>query len=397
MAISLQKLEELYHRYVNNQLTPEELNYFLNEIGNDSSEFQQDAIIQLFDKTWNSLKSEPGKYPLKVMKLHSSIENKVIQLPSRFKWSIKLFAAASVLLTVISSSLFLYFHSHPTKISSTVIAKPMEPMVVPGRNNAVLTLGNGTKVNLNQVPNGQISTADNTSIVKQQNGQLVYSSNENGIVAVPAYNTISTPNGGQYKVVLSDGTMVWLNAASSLTYPTAFKGIERHVELSGEAYFEVAKNKNMPFTITANKVHIQVLGTHFNVMAYADEAAVNTTLLEGSVKLNFNDKSAILEPGQQGIILKNSANIILKNVDVADAIAWKNQYFSFRKESLQSAMRKIARWYDLDIEYLGDTKNKMLGGSVSRTQSIAELLEYLELTGIVHFKLEGRKIIVTPK
>lgn len=308
----------------------------------------------------------------------------------RLWWSV----AASLL---ILSTIVSYFgNSHKNQ----VVDKPAQfakshNSIVPGSNKAILILGNSDTVNLDQTTNGRITQNDQTLIKKLNDGVLKYeriaaSDSEGKIV----YNTIITPRGGQYNVILSDGTSVWLNSASSLRYPISFIGIERHVELNGEAYFEVAKNKKIPFTVNAREVNVKVLGTHFNIAAYDDDPSSKTTLLEGSVRLSGNGQEFTLTPGQQAISEKDGRKIITKTVNVQDAIAWKNGYFSFRREPLQSTMRKIARWYDVEVVYQGKVSNKLLSGSVLRTQKINELLSYLEIIGIAKFKIEGRRIMV---
>ena len=229
-----------------------------------------------------------------------------------------------------------------------------------------------------------------------KDGQLVYApGNAAGQPSsAVAFNTLLIPKGGQYEVTLPDGTLVWLNAASSLKYPTAFTGSERHVEMTGEAYFEVARNTVMPFTVSTGKSTVKVLGTHFNVSAYDDDPADKTALLEGAVVVGKGEKKVLLAPGQQAVVDHDAGAIAVRTINVDDAVAWKNGYFSFRKEDLRTALRKIARWYNVDVEYQGKETNKLLGGTVSRTQTIEEILSYLELTGIAHFTIKERRIIV---
>nr|WP_256484218.1 FecR family protein [Mucilaginibacter flavidus] len=275
---------------------------------------------------------------------------------------------------------------------------PGEQAILPGTNVAVLTLGNGKSILLNGGNIGKLAVQGGTTITKNAAGQISYQAavidqNNNETV----FNTITTPMGGQFRVTLPDGSNVWLNAASSLTYPSRFKGNERHVELHGEAYFEIFKDKNSPFTVTAEDANIKVLGTHFNVMAYKNEPSINTTLLEGSVSLSSKNAHALLVPGQQGAVDNKAPNITLQEVNVEDAVAWKNGYFSFRKQNLPAAMNKIARWYNVEVEYSGNVNNKFLGGTVSRSENIQELLNYLELTGIAKFKIDGRRIKVICK
>jgi ferric-dicitrate binding protein FerR (iron transport regulator) len=208
-------------------------------------------------------------------------------------------------------------------------------------------------------------------------------------------NTIQTPRGGQYQVILPDGTKVWLNAASSLAYPTAFTGADRAVKLNGEAYFEVADNKDKPFKVMAGNMEINVLGTHFNVMAYEDENAIKTTLLEGSVKVTNGKISHLLKPGQEGRVDRQSGAFRLLEADANEAVAWKNGVFQFGGASIESVMREIVRWYDVDVEYQGRT-NEHFRGTISRSVNASEVFKMLELTGAVHFTIDKKKIIVKP-
>lgn len=325
-------------------------------------------------------------------RIYSRIEEQ-IKAPRRL-WSTGRFwlsVAASLLVLVCAGRYFMHTNIHQ-QVKVAHVAKPAAP-ILPGTNKAILVLANGGRVDLNQVANGRIPQAGKTFINKVKNGKLIYGkadSNSNEV----AYNTIITPKGGQYQVVLSDGTTVWLNAASSLKYPSTFTGAERHVELNGEAYFEVAKNKHFPFTVSAGKVNVRVLGTHFNISAYDDDPFNKTTLLEGSVLLSKDNQQMALIPGQQGIATDNNQQLELKTVNVEDAVAWKNGYFSFKKDNIQSVMRKIARWYDIDVVYQGTQSSRTLGGTVSRTKNIDEILSYLALTGVAHFKVKERRIIV---
>ena len=304
-------------------------------------------------------------------------------------------AAAIVVLTTV-----LYINNRPA-VKPKIIAQHTEKRqtILPGTDVAVLTLGNGKKILLSGANKGMLAKQGNAIITKNATGQISYNAagSPAAIDSQTVYNTITTPKGGQFQVMLPDGSKVWLNAASSLTYPSVFKGVERHVELHGEAYFEIFKNKNMPFTVTAYNTNIRVLGTHFNVMAYENEPSVKTTLLEGSVALKVKNTSATIVPGQQAIANRLGNDMKICAVDVEDVVAWKNGYFSFTKEELQTSMNKVARWYNVDVEYKGNISNKKLWGTVSRTANISELLDYLELTGIAKFQIVGRRVIVICK
>ena len=268
--------------------------------------------------------------------------------------------------------------------------------ILPGTNKATLTLSNGQKISLDDVANGEIAQQAGIRITKSGNGQLVYTAVK-GDNAIPvAQNTISTPKGGQYQLILPDGTKVYLNAASTLSYPTAFQDKERLVELNGEAYFEVAKNKLLPFRVKSGQQTVEVLGTHFNVNAYADEGAIRTTLLEGAVKISAGMITQVIKPGQQAILNKNTADkIVITEVNTDKVIAWKNGVFSFENEDLKSVMRQISRWYNVEVIYTGVSSDEKYYGEISKNSKLGEVFEILELNN-VHFDVEGKTIKVSP-
>ncbi|WP_367868011.1 FecR family protein [Pedobacter sp. WC2423] len=298
---------------------------------------------------------------------------------------------------VIPMSLYLY-QRNQTKfkpVNTQQIAK-----ITPGGNKAVLTLANGSKIFLTDLKNGEVANQSGVVITKNRDSQLVYQrAATSPSTKKITYNKIETPKGGQFQLILSDGTKVWLNAASSLRYPSAFGPGERKVELDGEAYFEVTKNVTKPFLVSSSKQVIEVLGTHFNVNAYTNEPVVSTTLLEGSIKVisPFANTYKIIRPGQQSSIYKDDEpEIKVKNVDTDEAVAWKNGYFMFEKEELGSILRKVSRWYDVEIENpRGEKLNKLLfSGTLSKYSDVSKVLRKLELTESIHFKIMGRRIIV---
>ncbi|GAA3972163.1 FecR family protein [Mucilaginibacter dorajii] len=300
--------------------------------------------------------------------------------------------AAAVLLLTLTLGKLLLKPEKPLQFTAIKKQNSSKP-ILPGKNTAILTLSNGTSIVLDDAKNGVLAKSGKTEIKKMKNGLIAYTGKDANAGAA-ALNTIATPRGGQYAVMLPDGTNVWLNSQSSLTYPVAFNGQERNVTLKGEAYFEVAKNKKHPFIVHTDNVKVKVLGTHFNVAAYTDDDEVKTTLLEGSVNLSKGTSSAMLVPGQQGIVTATGDNIITKTVNVNQAIAWKMGYFLFRENSIRDIMKQMARWYDVEVEYKGTPTSKTFGGTYAKDKDINELLNGLELTGLVHFKIDGRRIIV---
>ncbi|MCC8423589.1 FecR family protein [Mucilaginibacter sp. UR6-11] len=293
-------------------------------------------------------------------------------------------AAASILLFLSFGAYFLLKPKPTPQLAQNTI--------LPGTNKAILTLGNGQKIDLNDAKNGALVKAAGIRITKDKKGQITYVVENTGQPA--QYNTTTTPKGGQWHLVLADGTQVWLNAASSLHYPTAFNGKERLVELTGEGYFEVAKDKAHPFIVKTAQESVQVLGTHFNINSYADEPSVKTTLLEGSVKVSNAQRSVLIKPGEQAVLVNN--DLVVKEADTEEAVAWKEGRFIFNDESLESIMRKVSRWYDVDITYKGVDPKQVFGGTLSRYGELNKLLHKIELTQGVHFKVEGRRIVVTP-
>jgi len=294
-------------------------------------------------------------------------------------------AAAASIIFALGICGVLYFKNKPVQHLLT-------QQILPGSNKAILILANGQKINLSDASSGNLATAAGIRITKDKKGQITYLVEKGGQPA--EYNTTTTPKGGQWHLVLADGTNVWLNAASSLHYPMAFNGKERKVELTGEGYFEVAKDKAHPFIVQTAQESVQVLGTHFNINAYTSEPSFKTTLLEGSVKVTNAGHSIVIKPGQQAVLKGNLLNI--QDADTEEVVAWKEGYFKFNDEPLESIMRKVSRWYDVDVTYQGISPQKTFGGSISRYDNLSQLLHTLELTKDVHFKVEGRRIVATP-
>lgn len=365
-------------------------------------------------ETWYLLKAEevedspnPTDFNVLGSRLWNQIESQMgDQLPSTIHKGratsflrssvVKIGIAATLLIATSTTYLLLKDKEMPKPF---LIAKEMD--IAPGENKAFLTLSNGTKIDLTDASTGTIASETGLKVTKLSGGTLLYKAAET-TKPTEGFNNISTPKGGQYTVVLPDGSKVWLNAGSSLRYPIAFQSGGRAVSLTGEGYFEVAHidgNKGtVPFTVTVRRSNgqqelVKVLGTHFNINAYDDEPVIKTTLLEGSVRIEAGKgKSAILKPGQQSTF--TSGNIQLEKADTEMAVAWKNGDFVFR-EDLESALRKVARWYDLEVVYdKSAPKDLTLGGWISRNRNLSEILNHIQSTGKVQFKLEGRRVTV---
>ena len=309
---------------------------------------------------------------------------------SGFKWSwLRYAAAASVILML---GITLYLLSNPRQNSQMMVAQDIQP----GGNKAILTLSNGQKITLDDAKQGQISNQSGISITKTADGQIVYQIAENlDQQEDEAMNTISTPNGGQYTIILSDGSKIKLNAASSFSFPTAFKGNKRTVRLNGEAYFEVAKRTEQRFEVQSGMQTVEVMGTHFNVDAYEDEKEIKTTLLEGSVKIATTAASLMIRPGEQAIIDRNDpAKINKTEVDTDRAVSWINDVFTFEGDDLKSIMREVSRWYNVSTVYEGVIPDKKFYGEISRKSKLSEVFKILELNN-VHFEIKGKTINIS--
>ncbi|MGN6399395.1 MAG: FecR family protein [Flavisolibacter sp.] len=302
---------------------------------------------------------------------------------------VRLFAygiAASLL--IIAGVLFLTPVFLKKKTTATIAAQA--PDLLPGTDKATLTLSNGKTIVLNSAT-GNILHEDDLNVINLD-GKISYEGKTNEI----AYHTLTTPRGGQYKLLLPDGTAVWLNAATSLKYPTAFTGNERVVELNGEGYFEVAKDKTKPFRVKLkNNAVVEVLGTHFNIMAYDDEPYIKTTLVEGAVKMQQQASSAVLAPGQQAGLDANGKITVRKNIDTDNVIAWKNGLFEFKDEPIEPIMRQVARWYNVSVRYEGKVTDHF-NASIERSVPVSKLFKLLEMTDRVHFTIKDKTIIVQP-
>jgi transmembrane sensor len=310
------------------------------------------------------------------------------------KWTFRLWYAAASIMLMVSIGGYYYFNN--TKPEVKIARSAVQSTIAPGSNKAVLKLSNGKEIVLTGATNGVLASQGQTKVIKKSTGELMYDAPEPAITSQLkiTYNTITIPRGGQFQVVLPDGSKVFLNAASSLTYPTAFTGSSRNVELTGEAYFEVAKNKAMPFIVKSNGINVQVLGTHFDISAYQDDQMISTTLLEGSVRLNKGTATALLIPGQQGIITKESDAFIVQQANIEQVMAWTNGYFVFKDYNIKEVMKIVSRWYDIDVEYQGNVQAKKFGGTTSRYKDIRELLNYMKITGGINYKIEGRRVIL---
>lgn len=309
--------------------------------------------------------------------------------------TLKKYSVAAAIVGLGSIGIFLVTrHERVHKEQAAVVVNQFSNDVAPGGNHATLTLANGTKITLDSLGKGALMNQGGARLIKIDSGNLAYKAvadDENEV----SYNTIATPAGGQYQVTLSDGTRVWLNALSSIKFPTTFNGGQRSVELTGEAYFEVARDVLKPFHVNANGVDVEVLGTAFDVNAYADEPSIKTTLVQGAVRLTKANAILLLKPGEDGQIAGTSGWVLDKNADIDRALAWKNGKFSFEGADIRAIMRQIARWYDVEVRYQGDPGGHLFDGQIGRDLNLSEVLTGLSKSN-VHFKIEGTVLTVLP-
>ncbi|MBB6498384.1 FecR family protein [Pedobacter cryoconitis] len=383
----LSRLEYLLQQYAESNCTHDELlelMELINKMGDDQE------LSKALSEVWKQINPADPIPKIDQEQIFRNVldSGKIHRLPVRKYQTVKWIAAAILLFC-----LGLGLHNINKQRVSVQDNLSAEKVIKPGTNRAVLTLANGKTLKLDDNNAGNTLKQGNTTIIRLGKGQLAYlgdTKNNNGDLA---YNTLTTPKGGQYQIELPDGTRVWLNASSSLRFPVQFQGENRRVILEGEAYFEVAKNKYKPFHVEVNHTDIQVLGTHFNVMGYADEVSTNTTLLEGSVLITAGTETGLLKPGEQA---KVKDGIHISKADPLEALAWKNGNFNFGHEKIQSIMRKLSRWYNVDVKYEGNITKEGFVGTVKRSKKLSDVLDVLESTGLAHFKVEERSVTVMP-
>lgn len=382
--------QKLLDKYIAGEASWEEEQRLLNFYGSFQKQSEPNQEInQIGDQIFNRI--EETIYP---------VEEE--QYSYRFYY-LKSISIAAMILLAITTGIYFY--------SNREIAEPehfteidVRNDIAPGYNKAILTLADGSKISLDDAANGLLASQGNIAITKTDNGQIVYEKSavdrSKLISNRPVINTIQTPKGGKYQVRLPDGSKVWLNSASTLSYPTTFAGNERKVQLKGEAYFEISPNKNIPFRVQSDNQIVEVLGTHFNINSYDDEDYVKTTLLEGSVKVILNSKpnmvsdTRLLKPGEQSLTKSSRSDIRIENADTEKAVAWKNGYFKFRNTPIREIMREIERWYDVELVYEGKMPTDEFTGFISNDVKISAVLKIMEESGGVKFTVKGKKLKV---
>ncbi len=401
-------MQNLFRKYLDNQCSPAEVKDLLQYFSAGENELLLRSLIseklgfidsdddgsqwtQATDNVYTAIKKQIDREKIKVVPIFRRTWFRV---------------AAAAVLFVGAFALYKTAGKNNSPQQEIVKTTTEKQDIAPGGNKAVLTLADGSQIILDSAANGNLASQGNVKLIKLD-GQLAYngSKSPSGDEGEIIYNTITTPRGGQYQLILSDGSKVWLNAASSLRYPATFAGKERKVELTGEGYFEVAHNAAMPFKVKINTPlgdggEVEVLGTHFNINSYADEATINTTLLEGKVKVTplansqlNTQNSQLLSTGQQAKLNSTGQITVNKNVELDEVMAWKNGVFNFSGLTIEDIMRQISRWYNLDVSYQGQTSKETFTGIVSRNNNISQVLKIMEEAGI-KFSIKNKNITV---
>ncbi len=392
-----ERLTYLFRRYFDKTATAQERDELMHLINDPDSEATIASLMEEMYLLDSPLVNDPfaegtrGKILSAVLGENSidDFRDKVVLITrNRFLWL--RYAAAIAIFLCLSVGLYIYVKRNSSEQLSTTKSRND---VKPGGNKAILTLSNGTKIILNDAKDGTLAQQGSASVIKLANGELAYKQGEPSDGA-PVYNTMSTPRGGQYKLQLPDGTTVMLNAESSITYPIAFTGKERIVTISGEAYFEVAKNKKMPFRVHFGDQTVEVLGTHFNISAYKDQPDFKTTLLEGSVKISKGSENQLLVPGQQAVYEPGSHQFNVKTVDIDDVLAWTNGHFLFDNTDIDNVMLQLARWYNIGVVYKGPKPTLNFTGEIRKNSNLSTVLRILESTGGAKFTISGNTVTV---
>jgi transmembrane sensor len=396
-------LRLLWEKYVSDQkLTPAELDQLRELICDESNRDLIAALLNdVYEQTQEAAPAEHSSQQAfqeawqKLLPEQTETNAHVITISSRRQWW--KYAAAAAILLAVGLVVYRITGDKPSPaIVAHKAANNSSTPIQPGGNKAMLTLADGTVIALTDAATGLLANQGGTNVVKLTTGELAYESGKQQSNAL-LFNTIVTPRGGKYRLLLPDGSKVWMNAESTLRYPTAFTGNMREVALTGEAYFEIAHNAAQPFQVQVKDIKVEVLGTHFDIMAYENESAIATTLIEGSVRVSSPSKQLYLKPGQQALKDNNSAGMkTINEVDIQQVLAWKNDYFQFAGDRLDHLMRQIERWYDVSVVYDGPVPNKKFGGKILRSSPLSDVLRALELSE-VKFRVEGKTITVINK
>ena len=411
MDFNIGRLRYLLQKNAAKECTGEEMRELYELIAANSDETLYPLLEEVYNRIDPSVRVEDIDWEAMFSRLANEASlvrgTPVASMSARFIPSWVRYGAAALVVGLLGTAAYFLISSPAHHVIAKEALAPAD--VSPGGNKAILTLANGSRIALDSAATGILANQGNTTVVKQAGGGLAYQSlgtSRNkylkGTPGLPAtaavlYNTLTVPRGGQYRLTLPDGSEVWLNAASSLRYPTAFTGGERRVEITGEAYFKIAIDASAPFIATAGGMEVQVLGTQFDINAYEDEPFVRTTLVQGSVRVGGAGSHLTLAPGEQVRLAGGGSLRVIRDADVDAEIAWKEGQFTFEETGLREIMKQAARWYNVEVEYEGEVEDRTFTADVSRNRSLSALLKALEATSDLHFRIDGQKLIVTHK
>lgn len=385
------RIQYLFNRYYAGAATPAEEEEFLAYVRTGAHDAE---VEELMKAHWLQNGEEPMLFEkTKSESILASILSQPNRQPAGRLRTLWVRYAAAAAMLILAAGLWLQWDKRE-KDTAGVAAPQQVSDISPGGDKALLTLADGAAIELDKVGSGLVARQGNTEITKKEDGMLVYNNRAAPNEKVSGLNKVSTPRGGQYKVLLPDGSKVWLNASSSIRFPSVFPASERLVEITGEAYFEVTKDQKRPFTVRFNGSAVQVLGTSFNIMAYPEEGASRTTLVEGAVSIRNADQQARLRPGQQAAVLPGGRiQTIFKPVE--EAVAWKDGMFYFKNAGVQDVMRQLSRWYDVEVTYHGKVPVRQFTGRVSRDVNLSGVIGMLRYAG-VNCSLRDSSIVVEP-
>ncbi|NML22431.1 FecR family protein [Pseudoflavitalea sp. G-6-1-2] len=389
----------LLDKYLTQTITAEEQQQLFALIQSKKHTSELEAVVaEALEDDAFDVADDPVLRDLIFERILQQRETPVRRIPLYRRW-----AWAAAVLLLLGGATYFYFFTDKHQQSGIAEHKDDHNNIQPGSNKALLTLSDGTVIVLDSAANGAIAQQGNASVTKLPNGEVRYEVNGKATSKV-MLNTMTTPNGGQYNLVLPDGSKIWLNAASSITYPAAFTGNQRQIKISGEVYMEIAKDKSRPFMVDVDgRSVVQVLGTSFNINSYTNEGKIKTTLIEGSVRVsnhaNNNRTQAagvMLRPGQQAVITASAEDISIRTANTDHVLAWKNGFINFESVSFQEIIRQIERWYDIDVQVEGPMPAVKIGGRMDRGVQLSDLTLFLNNFEI-RTKLEGRKLILSQK
>jgi transmembrane sensor len=389
------RFELLFRKFMADSISPDELIEFREKFSDEQYAGLREKLLEesFTNKTYSTNQDFDPQIMFAEFAERIRHRNAVPVIPIRRKMFTRIAAAAAILILFSAGTYFLFFNKSEQKIALTQ-GQHFNDDILPGGNKATLTLGNGQQIVLDSVHNGTIVQQGNSKVIKTDSGKLAYTALGEKPTEV-SYNLLTTPRGGQYQLQLPDGTKVWLNAASSVKYPTAFVGKERMVEITGEVYFDVVHNPKQPFKVKAGEQIIEDIGTEFNVNAYSDEPVAKTTLVNGDISVHFHKEAISVKPGQEAYVDAYKNSLKVGEGDIEGATAWKNGKFYFNGSSLHEVMRQLSRWYDLDVEFSPGVKEMKFNGGINRNLNASEILKMMKESGI-HCKIENQKLVVEP-